>query len=206
MTRNVLQRVASSILIHTKFALHTLLVATKVEDGGFNDESPVLGEWECNFCVGVVQKENKAAQDYDPNQLKLYLFEPWQVDDKGEPQMPLWLHARTQSARAVDTSWEAVVKLPWKRIRALPFDYAEALHVAEHGTPYVEGSSVSRTFMKKQVEVVKITGRNGYMSTQPRERCVHVISTTPAERAPNGVIRFDEAISKDLAELAALVD
>lgn len=86
------------------------------------DQDFLLGDWEQEFTVGYVYR--RVASDHlDDPVLHLQLYEPYHVDSSGQPDMPLWAWralALPGPGPAVSTTWETVLRLPWKPIDKLP--------------------------------------------------------------------------------------
>lgn len=171
-----------------------------------------LGTWESQFLVGVVKRpptlgakksKNKNQPLIQGDNLLLQLYEPYHVDKRGKPIMPFWLHIKQQAdkKRPVTSSWEDVVALPWKLIDCIPKDYFEHLS-GKKANP----RSIRTECCGKKIDVVLVDEKDGYRVTQPRERCVAVLSSTAAERQKGGVVKFDAATVQDLKELAILAD
>lgn len=187
-------------------AKETNLVVVDISDVDRDENEtapPTLGKWESHFLVGVVKGSRKKPIPAD--KVLVIAYEPYVVGKDGAPLMPLWLHARMNSTQAIDTSWEAVVKLPWKRIGAVPLDYAQALHVAEHKKAGKFRNAV-KSYFNQTCDVVPIDKKKGYLQTQPRERCVYVVSTSAEERHHNGTISFSPDTIHELCELQAFMD
>eukprot|EP00873_Tetraselmis_striata_P033544 jgi/Tetstr1/453808/TSEL_040759.t1 len=108
--------------------------------------------------------------------------------------------------KPVDTSWEKCLALPWKLVEAVPLPYPKAIHDAS-GSRQVfneDGTMVRKKWYGKSVQVVKTYAQTGWQISQPRNNCVHVMSTTPAQRKPGAVVKFNAATKKDLLELGML--
>eukprot|EP00873_Tetraselmis_striata_P016897 jgi/Tetstr1/437161/TSEL_025921.t1 len=84
--------------------------------------------------------------------------------------------------------------------------YAKAIHDASGSREVFneDGTMVRKKWHGKSVQVVKTYAQTGWQISQPRNNCVHVMSTTPAQRKPGGVVKFNAATKKDLLELGML--
>eukprot|EP00873_Tetraselmis_striata_P011515 jgi/Tetstr1/431779/TSEL_021275.t1 len=179
------------------------LVVIDVSDVHEEDKCPeTLGDWESRFVIGLV-KSRETTEDT----LTVAVYEPFHADAKGKPLMPLWLYAQTKGGKKpVDTSWEKCLTLPWKLVEAVPLSYAKAIHDASGSREVFneDGTMVRKKWYGKSVQVVKTYAQTGWQISQPRNNCVHVMSTTPAQRKPGGVVKFNAATKKDLLELGML--
>eukprot|EP00873_Tetraselmis_striata_P011655 jgi/Tetstr1/431919/TSEL_021408.t1 len=179
------------------------LVVIDVSDVHEEDKCPeTLGDWESRFVIGLV-KSRETTEDT----LTVAVYEPFHADAKGKPLMPLWLYAQTKGGKKpVDTSWENCLTLPWKLVEAVPLSYAKAIHDASGSREVFneDGTMVRKKWYGKSVQVVKTYAQTGWQISQPRNNCVHVMSTTPAQRKPGGVVKFNAATKKDLLELGML--
>eukprot|EP00873_Tetraselmis_striata_P004321 jgi/Tetstr1/424585/TSEL_015110.t1 len=179
------------------------LVVIDVADVHEEDKCPeTLGDWESRFVIGLV-KSRETTEDT----LTVAVYEPFHADAKGKPLMPLWLYAQTKGGKKpVDTSWEKCLTLPWKLVEAVPLSYAKAIHDASGSREVFneDGTMVRKKWYGKSVQVVKTYAQTGWQISQPRNNCVHVMSTTPAQRKPGGVVKFNAATKKDLLELGML--
>eukprot|EP00873_Tetraselmis_striata_P021216 jgi/Tetstr1/441480/TSEL_003123.t1 len=179
------------------------LVVIDVSDVHEEDKCPeTLGDWESRFVIGLV-KSRETPEDT----LTVAVYEPFHADAKGKPLMPLWLYAQTKGGKKpVDTSWEKCLTLPWKLVEAVPLSYAKAIHDASGSREVFneDGTMVRKKWYGKSVQVVKTYAHTGWQISQPRNNCVHVMSTTPAQRKPGGVVKFNAATKKDLLELGML--
>eukprot|EP00873_Tetraselmis_striata_P027868 jgi/Tetstr1/448132/TSEL_035425.t1 len=179
------------------------LVVIDVSDVHEEDKCPeTLGDWESRFVIGLV-KSRETTEDT----LTVAVYEPFHADAKGKPLMPLWLYAQTKGGKKpVDTSWEKCLTLPWKLVEAVPLSYAKAIHDASGSREVFneDGTMVRKKWYGKSVQVVKTYAQTGWQISQPRNNCVHVTSTTPAQRKPGGVVKFNAATKKDLLELGML--
>eukprot|EP00873_Tetraselmis_striata_P006435 jgi/Tetstr1/426699/TSEL_016969.t1 len=179
------------------------LVVIDVSDVHEEDKCPeTLGDWESRFVIGLV-KSRETTEDT----LTVAVYEPFHADAKGKPLMPLWLYAQTKGGKKpIDTSWEKCLTLPWKLVEAVPLSYAKAIHDASGSREVFneDGTMVRKKWYGKSVQVVKTYAQTGWQISQPRNNCVHVMSTTPAQRKPGGVVKFNAATKKDLLELGML--
>eukprot|EP00873_Tetraselmis_striata_P011086 jgi/Tetstr1/431350/TSEL_021041.t1 len=179
------------------------LVVIDVSDVHEEDKCrETLGDWESRFVIGLV-KSRETTEDT----LTVAVYEPFHADAKGKPLMPLWLYALTKGGKKpVDTSWEKCLTLPWKLVEAVPLSYAKAIHDASGSREVFneDGTMVRKKWYGKSVQVVKTYAQTGWQISQPRNNCVHVMSTTPAQRKPGGVVKFNVATKKDLLELGML--
>eukprot|EP00873_Tetraselmis_striata_P028322 jgi/Tetstr1/448586/TSEL_035835.t1 len=153
------------------------------------DKCPeTLGDWESRFVIGLV-KSRETTEDT----LTVAVYEPFHAHAKGKPLMPLWLYAQTKGGKKpVDTSWEKCLTLPWKLVEAVYLSYAKAIHDASGSREVFneDGTMVRKKWYGKSVQVVKTYSQTGWQISQPRNNCVHVMSTTPAQRKPGGVVKF----------------
>eukprot|EP00873_Tetraselmis_striata_P045794 jgi/Tetstr1/466058/TSEL_010645.t1 len=179
------------------------LVVIDVSDVHEEDKCPeTLGDWESRFVIGLV-KSRETTEDT----LTVAVYEPFHADAKGKPLMPLWLYAQKKGGKKpVDTSWEKCLTLPWKLVEAVPLSYAKAIHDASGSREVFneDGTMVRKKWYGKSVQVVKTYAQTAWQISQPRNNCVHVMSTTPAQRKPGGVVKFNAATKKDLLELGML--
>ena len=165
-----------------------------------------LGVWEGKFLVGLVKRVDQATGADECDTLVMTPYEPYHADSDGNATIPLWLHK--ESHPEVDTSWEAVVGLPWKLIDAYPLEYAKRLHEAD---PNSGPFNPSRTYKKDEYhgvrrKVFKCKRRDGgFLQRQPRSRAMYVMTTTRAsERRFEGTMRFDDSSLLALRELATV--
>eukprot|EP00873_Tetraselmis_striata_P011658 jgi/Tetstr1/431922/TSEL_021411.t1 len=179
------------------------LVVIDVSDVHEEDKCPeTLGDWESRFVIGLV-KSRETTEDT----LTVAAYEPFHTNAKGKPLMPLWLYAQTKGGKKpVDTNWEKCLTLPWKLVEAVPLSYAKAIHDASGSREVFneDGTMVRKKWYGKSVHVVKTYAQTRWQISQPRNNCVHVMSTTPAQRKPGGVVKFNAATKKDLLELGML--
>eukprot|EP00873_Tetraselmis_striata_P039509 jgi/Tetstr1/459773/TSEL_005126.t1 len=171
------------------------LVVIDVSDVHEEDKCPeTLGDWESRFVIGLV-KSRETTEDT----LTVAVYEPFHADAKGKPLMPLWLYAQTKGGKKCLT-------LPWKLVEAVPLSYSKAIHDASGSREAFneDGTMVRKKWYGKSVQVVKTYAQTGWQISQPRNNCVHVMSTTPAQRKPGGVVKFNADTKKDLLELGML--
>eukprot|EP00873_Tetraselmis_striata_P017394 jgi/Tetstr1/437658/TSEL_026325.t1 len=127
-------------------------------------------------------------------------------DAKGSNLVVIDVSDTKGGKKPVDTSWEKCLTLPWKLVEAVPLSYAKAIHDASGSREVFneDGTMVRKKWYGKSVQVVKTYAQTGWQISQPRNNCVHVMSTTPAQRKPGGVVKFNAATKKDLLELGML--
>eukprot|EP00873_Tetraselmis_striata_P015868 jgi/Tetstr1/436132/TSEL_024979.t1 len=127
-------------------------------------------------------------------------------DAKGSNLVVIDVSDTKGGKKPVDTSWEKCLTLPWKLVEAVPLSYAKAIHDASGSREVFneDGTMVRKKWYGKSVQVVKTYAQTGWQISQPRNNCVHVMSTTPAQRKPGGVAKFNAATKKDLLELGML--
>ena len=115
--------------------------------GGVDDDVPsehLIGDWEREVCVGFVRERIYApgltdkqcrSRKVEPENLEIFLCEPWAVHhETGEPVCPYWVYRQLSALKGkqVDTSWEAVKRLPWREVTALPIPTFQAFYAKDY--------------------------------------------------------------------------
>ena len=125
--------------------------------GGIEEGTPsedLIGDWEREVCVGFVRERiyapnvtpaQRRSTKTEPESLDIQLCEPWAVHHStGKPVCPLWIYRQIAGAKGkqVDTSWEAVKRLPWLEVQALPIPTFQAFYAKD----FTNKSRLTRDF------------------------------------------------------------
>lgn len=170
-----------------------------------NEEDVLLGDWESQFQIGVVQKRtfddnDKKTKDASKINLHLAMFEPYYEDpDRKKHALPLWAENELRDIRGdalIPTTWEEVVKMPWRLISQLPLSTARALREDQNYTP--EKKFFIENFKGCGVNCEKMT-RQGYTGTQKANCVRHVLQFETGEKR-NNTIRFKELTQSAILE------
>ena len=159
------------------------LVVLDVRSAG-NLEECVLGPWEKQYMIGLLNKRPSKKNNLDEDILEFKLYEPYYYDSNTrESVMPMWAALKQNKVSAKQcTCWRYLLGVPWLPINQMPLSVHKALYEAngEDYTPPAQ-RNIMTNFKGSGVDVVKL-GKEGYVDRQKASTIKFVMMLDNAEK------------------------
>ena len=127
-----------------------------------NTEECVLGTWEKQYLIGVINKRKRKGPNLPEDDLTITLYEPWKVYD-GLPSMPLWASRKIEGDDCDEYSiesiaWVDLLQPPWLLVSQMPLEVHKAL-TESNGELYHKPlpHTVVTNYKGSGIDVVKMT-------------------------------------------------